>query len=100
RLTTWELGKAGIPHTLICDNMAAALMARGKVRKVFVGADRIARSSDFANKIGTYGIAVLARHHHVPFYVVAPRTTLDESCASGAEIPIEERAPEEVRAGR
>jgi methylthioribose-1-phosphate isomerase len=80
--------------------MAAFLMARGKVQKVFVGADRIAKNGDFANKIGTYGVAVLAHHHRVPFYVVAPRTTLDESCPSGAEIPIEERPAEEVRAGR
>jgi methylthioribose-1-phosphate isomerase len=99
RLTTWELGKLGIPHTLICDNMAAFLMARGKVQKVFVGADRIAKNGDFANKIGTYGVAVVARHHGVPFYVVAPKTTLDESCPTGAEIPIEERASEEVRGG-
>lgn len=100
RITAWELGKLGIAHTLICDNMAGALMARGKVQKVFVGADRIARNGDVANKIGTYGVAVLAHHHRIPFYVVAPRTTFDASCASGREIPIEERLPDEVRAGK
>lgn len=97
RLTAWELQKLGIPHTLICDNMAAMLMRQGKVQKIFVGSDRIARNGDAANKIGTYSVAVLAHHHKIPFYVVAPYTTVDENCATGAEIPIEERAPEEVR---
>ncbi len=96
RLTAWELSKLGIPHTLICDNMAGALMAQGRVQKVFVGADRIARNGDAANKIGTYGLAVLAHHHGVKFYVVAPQTTFDESCKDGAAIPIEERKAEEV----
>jgi len=100
RITAWELGKLGIDHTLICDNMAASLMARGKIHKVFVGADRIARNGDFANKIGTYAVAVLARHHGVPFYAVAPRTTFDAGCPSGREIPIEERPADEVRAGK
>ena len=96
RLTTWELKKLGIPHTLICDNMAGYLMSQGKVNRVFVGSDRIARNGDFANKIGTYGLAVLAHHHRVPFYVVAPVTTLDLNCTSGSEIPVEERAGAEV----
>jgi methylthioribose-1-phosphate isomerase len=96
RLTAWELAKLGIPHTLICDNMAGALMAQGRVQKVFVGADRIAQNGDAANKIGTYGLAVLAHHHGVKFYVVAPQTTFDESCANGSAIPIEERKSEEV----
>ncbi len=100
RLTTWELQKLGIPFTLICDNMAGFLMSQGKVQKVFVGSDRIARNGDFANKIGTYSVAVLAKFHGVPFYVAAPRTTFDEKCDSGADIPIEERHPDEVRAGK
>ncbi len=100
RITAWELARLGIEHTLICDNMAASLMAQGRVQKVVVGADRIARNGDFANKIGTYGVAVLAHHHRVPFYVVAPRTTFDAGCPSGRDIPIEERAADEVRAGR
>lgn len=97
RLTAWELKKLGIPHTLICDNMAAMLMKQGKVQKIFVGSDRIARNGDAANKIGTYSVAVLAHHHKIPFYVVAPYTTVDEACPTGAEIPIEERASDEVR---
>lgn len=96
RLTAWELRKFGVPHTLICDNMAGFLMARKKVHRIFVGADRIAANGDVANKIGTYSLAVLAKHHQVPFYVVAPRTTFDPLCPSGKEIPIEERAGEEV----
>lgn len=100
RLTTWELAKLGIPHTLVCDNMAASLMSMGKVQKVFVGADRIAQNGDFANKIGTYGLAVVSHHHKVPFYVVAPHTTFDSRCASGKEITIEQRCADEVRAGR
>jgi len=99
RITAWELEKLGIDHTLICDNMAASLMAQGKVQKVFVGADRIAKNGDFANKIGTYGVAVLARYHQIPFYAVAPSTTFDAACASGRDIPIELRAADEVRAG-
>lgn len=100
RITAWELGKLGIAHTLICDNMAAGLMAQGKIQKIFVGADRIAKNGDVANKIGTYGVAVLAHFHRIPFYVVAPRTTFDKTCASGREIPIEQRAADEVRAGK
>ena len=100
RITAWELGKLGIDHTLICDNMAAGLMAQGKIQKIFVGADRIAKNGDVANKIGTYGVAVLAHFHRIPFYVVAPRTTFDRSCASGRDIPIEQRAADEVRAGK
>ncbi len=99
RITAWELDRLGIEHTLICDNMAASLMAKGKIQKVFVGADRIAKNGDVANKIGTYGVAVLAHFHGIPFYVVAPRTTFDAGCASGRDIPIELRAPDEVRAG-
>ncbi|MEK6554298.1 MAG: S-methyl-5-thioribose-1-phosphate isomerase, partial [Bdellovibrionota bacterium] len=97
RLTAWELAKLGIPHTLICDNMAGMLMAQGRVSKVFVGSDRIARNGDFANKIGTYSVAVLAQYHKVPFYVAAPFTTVDALTASGKDIPIEERNPKEVR---
>lgn len=99
RLTAWELGRLGVPYTLICDNMAGFLMAQGRIQKIFVGADRIARNGDVANKIGTYGVAVLAKHHGVPFYVVAPRTTFDDQCPSGDRIPIEQRQPGEVRAG-
>jgi methylthioribose-1-phosphate isomerase len=96
RLTAWELKRLGIPFTLICDSMAAALMATGRVQQVIVGADRIAENGDVANKIGTYGLAVLARHHEIPFTVVAPSTTLDPLCPSAREIPIEERGAEEV----
>lgn len=99
RLTAWELSKLKIPYTLICDNMAGFLMSQNKITRAFVGCDRVARNGDFANKIGTYAAAVLARHHGVPFYVVGPKTTLDENCATGADIPIEERDPLEVRAG-
>jgi methylthioribose-1-phosphate isomerase len=100
RLTAWELGRLGIPHTLITDNMAAHVMSLGKVQKIFTGADRIAANGDAANKIGTYGLAVNARHHGIPFYIVAPYTTVDESCPTGAHIPIEQRDADEVRAGR
>ncbi len=99
RLSAWELKKHGVPHTLICDNMAGFLMSQGKVNRVFVGADRIAKNGDAANKIGTYSLAVLAKHHGVPFYIVAPRTTFDPACATGKQIPIEERNPLEVSAG-
>jgi methylthioribose-1-phosphate isomerase len=97
RLTAWELMNEGIDTTLICDNMAASLMAKGKIDKIFVGADRIAANGDTANKIGTYSLAVLARHHGVPFYVVAPFSTFDLSLKSGRDIPIEERDADEVR---
>jgi len=96
RLTAWELGKLGIPHTLIPDNAAASLMAKGKVDCIVVGADRIAANGDVANKIGTYGVAVWAHHHHVPFYVAAPLSTFDFSLGDGSQIPIEERDPLEV----
>jgi methylthioribose-1-phosphate isomerase len=96
RLTTWELQQWKIPHTLICDNMAASLMQQGKITKILVGADRIAANGDFANKIGTYSLAVCAAYHNVPFYVVAPHTTLDPNCPNGQAIPIEQRASEEV----
>jgi methylthioribose-1-phosphate isomerase len=96
RLTTWELLQDNIPVTLITDNMAAYLMARGMVDLVVVGADRIAANGDVANKIGTYGLAVLAKEHGLPFYVAAPLSTIDLSLVSGKDIPIEEREPEEV----
>jgi len=96
RLTAWELQRAGIPATLITDNMAAHFMGRGQVDLVVVGADRIARNGDVANKIGTYGVALLARAHGIPFYVAAPISTLDLSLADGSRIPIEERAAAEV----
>lgn len=96
RLTAWELARVGIPVTLLTDSMAASLMAAGRVDLVMVGADRIAANGDVANKIGTYGLAVLARHHHIPFVVVAPSSTVDAHTPTGAEIPIESRASEEV----
>jgi len=96
RLTAWELAEAGIDVTLITDSMAASVMAQGKIDAVFVGSDRIARNGDVCNKIGTYGVAVLARQHQIPFYVVAPLSTFDPEIATGAEIPIEERPAEEV----
>ncbi|MGI9951676.1 S-methyl-5-thioribose-1-phosphate isomerase [Moorellaceae bacterium AZ2] len=97
RLTAWELKQAGIPVTLITDNMAAVVMQKGWVQAVIVGADRIAANGDVANKIGTYGVAILAREHGIPFYVAAPSSTFDLSLSQGGEIPIEERDPEEVR---
>lgn len=97
RLTAWELMKEGIDTTLITDNMAASLMAKGKIDKVIVGADRIARNGDTANKIGTYNVAILAHHHKIPFYVAAPLSTIDIRIKSGKDIPIEERDPDEVR---
>ncbi len=96
RLTAWELQRAGIPVTLITDNMAAHFMGRGQVDLVVVGADRIARNGDVANKIGTYGVALLARAHGIPFYVAAPISTLDLSLTNGSRIPIEERPAAEV----
>ncbi|MCC5452236.1 S-methyl-5-thioribose-1-phosphate isomerase [Rheinheimera sp. UJ51] len=97
RLTAWECQQLGIPYQLICDNMAAMLMARGQVDRIFVGSDRIAANGDFANKVGTYSLAVLAHYHQVPFYVVAPHTTVDLACADGSVIPIEQRNADEVR---
>ncbi len=99
RLTAWEMRQAGIPVTLICDNTAAVVMAAGKVDAVLVGADRIAANGDTANKVGTYGLAVLAHAHDVPFYVLAPFSTFDMKLATGAGIPIEERPAEEVTLG-
>lgn len=96
RLTSWELMQEGIDVTLICDNMAGFLMKQGKVNLVIVGADRIAKNGDFANKIGTYSVAVLAKEHGVPFYVAAPSSTFDNNIPSGEQIPIEERDPSEV----
>ncbi len=96
RLTAWELHRDGIPVTILTDNMAGWLMSRGEVGCVVVGADRIARNGDVANKIGTYALAVLARHHGIPFYVAAPWSTVDLATASGDDIPIEERASDEV----
>ena len=96
RLTTWELQKNKIPMTLITDNMAAHLMSLKKITKAFVGSDRIAANGDFANKIGTYSLAVNCFYHHIPFYVVAPRTTVDSQCLTGENIHIELRKPEEV----
>jgi methylthioribose-1-phosphate isomerase len=96
RLTAWELKRADIPFTLICDNMAASLMARGKVDLCMVGADRIVANGDAANKIGTYSVAVLAHAHGLPFYFVAPTSTVDVRTPSGDDITIEERAGEEV----
>lgn len=100
RLTAWELREAGIPHTLITDNMAGHFMQRGQVDLAMVGADRIAANGDGANKIGTYSVAVLARAHELPFYFVAPTSTVDLSTPDGARIPIEERKPEEVTSFR
>lgn len=96
RLTAWELSRAGVPVTVITDNMAASLMAAGRVDLVLVGADRIAANGDAANKIGTYGVAVLAHHHKIPFVVVAPSSTVDPHTATGEDIVIEQRGAEEV----
>ena len=99
RLTAWELMQSGIDVKVICDNAAAAVLRNEAIDCCIVGADRIAKNGDVANKIGTYGLAILAREHGVPFYVAAPLSTLDLALASGAEIPIEERDAAEVRAG-
>jgi methylthioribose-1-phosphate isomerase len=99
RLTAWELGRAGIDVTLICDSTAAVVMRDKKVDLVITGADRIAANGDTANKIGTYGVAMLAQAHNVPFYVAAPSSTFDLSIPDGSKIPIEERDPDEVRKG-
>jgi methylthioribose-1-phosphate isomerase len=96
RLTSWELSRAGVPVTVIADNMAATVLSQGNVQAVIVGADRIAANGDFANKIGTLGIAIIARAYGVPFYVAAPDSTIDYATATGAEIPIEERAAQEL----
>jgi methylthioribose-1-phosphate isomerase len=99
RLTAWELQQAGVPVTVICDNMAAALLRERRVQAVIVGADRIAANGDAANKIGTYGLAILARYHNVPFYVAAPSSTFDLNLATGDGIPIEQRAATEITHG-
>ncbi len=97
RLTAWELLKEGIPHSLITDSTAGFLMSQGKVDAIIVGADRITARGDVANKIGTYALSVLAKHHGIPFYVCAPSSTFDLSIKSGKEIPIEERSQEELK---
>ncbi len=99
RLTAWELQQRGLDVTLICDNMAAQVMKEGRVQLVVTGADRIAANGDTANKIGTYGVALLARAHEIPFYIAAPSSTFDLSLASGDTIPIEQRDPQEVTHG-
>jgi methylthioribose-1-phosphate isomerase len=99
RLTAWELRRRGVPVTLICDNMAAQVMKEGRVQLGVVGADRIAANGDTANKIGTYGVALLARAHGIPFYVAAPSSTFDLTLPDGASIPIEQRDPREVTHG-
>src|SRR5262249_41202176 len=96
RLTAWELKQRHIGTTLICDNMAAAVMRQGRIQLVIVGADRIAANGDTANKIGTYGLAVLARAHGIPMYVAAPATTFDPALPDGAGIPIEVRDAQEI----
>ncbi len=97
RLTTWELKKNGIDVTLICDNMAATLMAQGKINRVIAGAGRIAANGDTANKIGTYSLAVLSKYHNIPFYIAAPVSTFDLSIKSGKDIPIEQRDEKEIK---
>jgi methylthioribose-1-phosphate isomerase len=96
RLTAWELDRLGIPHRLVADVMAASLMAAGEVDCIVVGADRIAANGDVANKVGTYGLAVLANHHGIPFYIAAPMSTFDPNTPDAASIPIEQRSPNEV----
>ena len=97
RLTSYELQKAGVDVTLICDNMASIVMKNGWVQACFVGCDRIAANGDFANKIGTSGVAILAKHYGIPFYTLGPRSTVDMNCPTGADIPIELRDPDEIR---
>jgi len=99
RLTAWELSRAGVPVRVIADNMAASLMRAGRVDLCMVGADRIAANGDVANKIGTYGLAVLARHHGIPFYVAAPSSTFDAALEGGHQIEIEQRARDEIARG-
>ena len=97
RLTAWELQQAGVDVTLICDNMASMVMKNGSIQACFVGCDRVAANGDAANKIGTSGVAILARHYGVPFYVLGPTSTIDLSCPDGDHIPIELRDPSEIR---
>ena len=99
RLTAWELKRAGVDVTTICDNMAAQVMREGRIDLVIVGADRIAANGDTANKIGTYGVAILAKYHKIPFYVAAPYSTVDIAIGDGSGIPIEERDGNEIRRG-
>ena len=96
RLTAWELQRAGLDVTLLCDNMASYLMQQGNIDAVLVGADRIAANGDTANKIGTSGLAVLAKHYHIPFYILAPSSTIDNNCPTGQSIVIEQRDPSEI----
>lgn len=96
RLTAYELSRAGVDVTLICDNMASIVMRKGWVQAVVVGCDRVAANGDVANKIGTSGVAILARHYKIPFYVLGPTSTIDSSCPDGDSIVIEERNPDEV----
>jgi len=96
RLTSWELMQEGIDVTLICDNIAGMVMSQGKIDKVIVGTDRVAKNGDVANKIGTYSVAVLAKEHNIPFYVALPYSTFDNNIPTGADIPIEERSPDEI----
>jgi len=97
RLTAWELDRAGVDVTLICDNMASMVMKNGWVQACFVGCDRVAANGDAANKIGTSGVAILAKHYGIPFYVLGPTSTIDMDCPDGAHIPIEQRDGEEIR---
>jgi methylthioribose-1-phosphate isomerase len=99
RITAYELQRNQIPATLICDNMAATVMSQGKVDAIIVGTDRVAANGDVANKIGTHGVAILARHFNIPFYVAAPTSSIDLSLATGKQIPIEERNPTEITSG-
>ena len=96
RLTAWELQQAGIEVTLICDNMAGALMKQGKINAVITGADRIAANGDTANKTGTYSLSILAKEHGIPFYIAAPSSTFDLSIKTGRDIPIEQRSADEI----
>lgn len=97
RLTSFELEKAGVDVTLICDNMASIVMKQGKINAVLVGTDRIAANGDIANKIGTSGVAILAKHYNIPFYVLGPYSTIDFNCPTGEDIVIEEREPNEIK---
>ena len=97
RLTSYELQKAGIDVTLICDNMASLVMKNGWIQACLVGCDRVAMNGDVANKIGTSGVAILAKYYGIPFYVLGPVSTIDRTCSTGADIPIELRKPEEIK---
>ena len=99
RLTAWELQRGGVDVITICDNMAGQVMKEGKINMVIVGADRVSANGDAANKIGTYGVAILAKYHNIPFYVAVPYSTIDMSLATGDLIPIEQRDPDEIRRG-